>query len=105
MPHSSKYSRRVAPIDVPRGQERRDVEADAAGADDGDARARRLRARQQVRITDDLRMIDAGDVRHARRDAARDHELVEVFPREQRARSATVLSSSSTPVSSMRRAK
>ena len=83
----------------------RHVEADAAGADDGHALARLARARQQLGIGDDLRMIDARECRARaprRRSRSRSHRT-----RRWRAlrASAAVFSASVTPVSSMRRAK
>ncbi len=55
------------------------IEADAARADDGDARPRRLPSREQIGIADDLRVIEPGDVGHARHDAAGEDDLVEAL--------------------------
>jgi len=53
------------------------VEADAAGPDDRDARARRLPAEHDVGVPRDLRMIDAGNRRRAGDDAGRQHDMIE----------------------------
>ena len=53
-----------------------DVEADAAGADDGDATPGVSLAAEQIGIGHDLGMIDACDVRHARMHARGDHHGV-----------------------------
>ena len=51
----------------------RDVEADAAGADDSDLVPGMALAAEQVVVKHHLGMIDAGDVRHARMHAGRHH--------------------------------
>ena len=63
------------------GQELRDVEADAAGADDRDPLADRRAVAQHVEVADDARVVDAGDLGDARGDAGGDDDLVEA-PRE-----------------------
>jgi hypothetical protein len=54
-----------------------DVEADAAGADDDDALADRLGARQHVGVAQHMRQLLAGDLRNARLHAAGQQHGVE----------------------------
>src|SRR5689334_20821662 len=58
-------------------EKRGDVETDSASADDGDRLAGLLCARQQLRVSNDARVIDSRDIRHARGHSARDDEGVE----------------------------
>lgn len=58
-------------------QEFRNVEANAARADDRDLGAGRDPAFQHVEVADDLWMVMAFDVHRARGDAGGDHHLVE----------------------------
>ena len=60
-------------------EELADVEADAARADDRDALAGHLSPHDDVRVARDLRMIDAGNVRRARDDAGREHDVIETL--------------------------
>ena len=59
-------------------QELRDVEADAAGAQDGDPVADGGAVPEHVLVGDDARVIDARDVGDPRDHAGRQHDLVEV---------------------------
>src|SRR6185503_11080904 len=59
------------------GEECRHVEADAAGADDGDALARNTLSTQQLRIRDDFRMLDAGNSGNARANTGGEHDVIE----------------------------
>jgi hypothetical protein len=58
------------------GQEFRDVEADAAGTDDGDLLAGLLAAFEQVDVARDLGVVYAGNRRRARHDAGGDDDVV-----------------------------
>jgi hypothetical protein len=51
------------------------VEADAAGADHGHRLAHRLLVAQHVQVAQHLGVVDALDVRRARRDAGGQHHL------------------------------
>src|ERR1041385_7138108 len=55
----------------------RDVEADAAHADDRNLATRLYAARQHLGVARDLGVVDSGDRRPARIDPGRDHGLVE----------------------------
>src|SRR5262245_8776244 len=60
------------------GEKRGHVEADSARADDGDARTGLPSATQQIRIADDLLVIDAWNCRQSRPHAGRDDDLVKL---------------------------
>src|SRR5258706_7090496 len=55
-----------------------DIEADAARADDDDARARLDAAGEDIDVARDARVLDTGDLRLARVDSGRDHDLIEI---------------------------
>ena len=53
------------------------IETDAAGADDGDTLACRLRTRQQLDVAHTFTVFDARDRGKARRDTSGDHDFIE----------------------------
>ena len=59
-----------------------DVESDAARADDCNGIADRPAMQQHVDVAEDFRMIEARDRRHARQDAGRKYDLVEITARQ-----------------------
>ena len=54
----------------------RHVEADAPGADDGHLRPGDASSRKELRVADDLRVLDARDIGQARHDARREHHFI-----------------------------
>ena len=65
-----------------RGEELGDVEADAAGADDGHRAAGLARAAEDIDVADALGVVDAGNGGHAGDDAGRHHDRIEARGRQ-----------------------
>ncbi len=79
IPHSSQYWRVAssALAGAMSSEERRDIEADSARTHDGDAAPGFTASAQEIGVTDDLRVIDAGNGRHTRPHAGSHYNLVE----------------------------
>ena len=64
-------------------QELRDIETDAARADDRDASPHGACAGERIDVAHHHRMVLSGDARVARRDAGREHDILEALGAQQ----------------------
>jgi hypothetical protein len=60
------------------GEEFRGIKTDAAGTDDGHTLAHRLAVLEHVQVIEHLGVVDAVDLRQARRDTGGQHHFVKV---------------------------